>query len=94
LRILYRLGLKTSKKQTRKSKKPMKDILQNMTRCVKQIAAGLAVNETLRANALLFRARAREVTRLIDSWQGHQTAARLGDFGQRHTPLASSKPAQ
>ncbi|KAF7589642.1 hypothetical protein BBP40_004015 [Aspergillus hancockii] len=80
LRILYRLGLKSSKQQTRKSKKPMKDILQNLTRYAKQIAAESGASETLRATALLFRDRAREVTRLIDSWQGCQTAARLCDL--------------
>ena len=81
LRILYRLGLRASRrKQTRKSKRPIKEILQNVIRCAKQVAANPGATESLQATTLLFRDKAREVTSLIDSWQGHQTVARLGDL--------------
>ncbi|PYH71034.1 nucleic acid/nucleotide deaminase domain-containing protein [Aspergillus vadensis CBS 113365] len=77
LRILYRLGLRASRKQTRKSKKPIREILQNVIRCTKRVAARPGASESLRGTALLFRDKATEVTSLIDSWQGHQTVARL-----------------
>ncbi|PLB48227.1 hypothetical protein P170DRAFT_359999 [Aspergillus steynii IBT 23096] len=80
LRILYRLGLRASRKQTRKSKRPLREILQNVARCAKQVAAKSGSSKSLRATALLFRDKAREVTGLIDSWQGHQTVARLRDL--------------
>ncbi|OOO03846.1 Heterokaryon incompatibility [Aspergillus oryzae] len=78
-RILYRLGLRASRKQTKKSKKPIKEILQNVIRCAKQVAEKPGASESLQAATLLFRYKAREVASLIDSWQGHQTVARLGD---------------
>ncbi|KAI9368191.1 hypothetical protein BJX61DRAFT_550631 [Aspergillus egyptiacus] len=80
LRILYRLGLRASRKQTKKSKRPIREILQNVIRCAKQVAEKSGPAESLQATALLFRDKAREVTNLIDSWQGHQTIARLGDL--------------
>ncbi|KAF9888245.1 hypothetical protein FE257_008814 [Aspergillus nanangensis] len=79
LRILYRLGLRASRNHPRKSKRPIKGILQNVMKCARMVAAECA-SEPLRATAILFRDKAREVTSLIDSWQGHQTTARLGDL--------------
>ncbi|GMF78496.1 unnamed protein product [Aspergillus oryzae] len=74
------LGLRASRKQTKKSKKPIKEILQNVIRCAKQVAEKPGASESLQAATLLFRYKAREVASLIDSWQGHQTVARLGDL--------------
>ncbi|PKY00057.1 hypothetical protein P168DRAFT_244763 [Aspergillus campestris IBT 28561] len=79
LRILYRLGLRASRNQVRKSRRPIREILQNMLKCATRVAAKCA-SEPLRATAIIFRNKAREVTGLIDSWQGHQTAARLSDL--------------
>ncbi|PIG79385.1 hypothetical protein AARAC_007629 [Aspergillus arachidicola] len=80
LRILYRLGLRASRKQTKKSKKPIKEILQNVIRSAKQVAEKPDASESLQAATRRFRYKAREVASLIDSWQGHQTVARLGDL--------------
>lgn len=78
LRILQRLGLRASR-TSKKSKRPLREILQKVMKFARQVAAECA-SESLRATARLFRDKAREITSLIDSWQGHQTAARLGDL--------------
>lgn len=79
LRILYRLGLRANRNQARKSRRPIREILQNMLKCAARVAAKCA-SEPLQATAISFRDKAREVTSLIDSWQRHQTAVRLSDL--------------
>ena len=77
-RILQRLRLIPSKRKPGKPKKPIKLVLQNVEEYVKRIKIEKIPDKDLQSTMSLFRTKAKDVVRLIDSWHGHQTPTRLG----------------
>ena len=77
-RILQRLRLIPSKRKPGKPKKPIKLVLQNVMEYVKRIKIEKIPDTDLQSTMSLFRTKAKDVVRLIDSWHGHQTPTRLG----------------
>lgn len=78
LRIRQRLRFVSIKGKT--PKKPIKESLRHAVQCVKRINTGTILDTDIQHDITLFTIIATNVVKLIDSWHGHQTAARLSDL--------------